>query len=298
MGCDRITYPHITWVLDDGRREDVRELAERFGARYLTRPTNEHAKAGNINNALAYTQRTSCLLILDADHVPQPDILDATIGYFDNPSVAVVQTPHDFGNHDSFQHFETGRHDQSMFFEMIMPGKDRHNGAFWCGSAALILRQALEGIGGIATETIAEDFHTTITAARTGMALPLSRRDAGPGSCPPRPGLVPPAARPVGAGQPGRAAHSGEPGHGAPGLTLKQRASYLSSLLAYFVPLQRLGHAGRAGGHADQRPASTPRHPVAVRAVLAAVDGPRTWRRRRCSAGGGPRCGTVPTPRS
>ena len=84
------------------------------------------------------------------------------MGYFDDPSVALVQTPHDFGNHDSFQHFETGRHDQSMFFEVIMPGKDRHDGAFWCGSAAVILRHALEGIGGIATETVAEDFHTTI----------------------------------------------------------------------------------------------------------------------------------------
>jgi cellulose synthase (UDP-forming) len=238
VGCDRITYPHITWVLDDGRRQDVRELAERFGARYLTRPTNEHAKAGNINNALDYTQG-EVLLILDADHVPQPDILDATIGYFDNPSVAVVQTPHDFGNHDSFQHFETGRHDQSMFFETIMPGKDRHNGAFWCGSAALILRKALEGIGGIATETIAEDFHTTIRLHGQGwhsryhsetlvqglaphdLASYLLQRDRW--------------AR-------GNLAVLRTPENPAiaAGLTLKQRASYLSSLLAYFVPLQRV----------------------------------------------------------
>jgi cellulose synthase (UDP-forming) len=104
VGCARISYPHTTWVLDDGRRDEVRGLAERFGARYLTRDTNEHAKAGNINSALAHTNG-QLLLILDADHVPQPDILDATIGYFDDPSVALVQTPHDFGNHDSFQHF-------------------------------------------------------------------------------------------------------------------------------------------------------------------------------------------------
>ena len=161
VGCDRITYPHITWLLDDGHRDDVRDLADRFGSRYITRSGNEHAKAGNINNAMKHTDG-QLILILDADHVPQPDILDATVGYFDDPSVALVQTPHDFGNHDSFQHFETGRHDQSMFFEVIMPGKDRHDGAYWCGSAAVILRHALEGIGGIATETVAEDFHTTL----------------------------------------------------------------------------------------------------------------------------------------
>jgi cellulose synthase (UDP-forming) len=238
VGCDRITYPHTTWVLDDGRRPDVRSLAERFGVRYLARPTNEHAKAGNINHALSHTTG-QVLLILDADHVPQPDILDATVGYFDDPAVAVVQTPHDFGNHDSFQHFETGRHDQSMFFEVIMPGKDRHDGAFWCGSAALILRDALEGIGGIATETIAEDFHTTIRLHGQGwhsryhhetlvqglaphdLASFLLQRDRW--------------AR-------GNLAVLRTPENPviAAGLTLKQRASYLASLMAYFVPLQRL----------------------------------------------------------
>ena len=139
----------------------VRYLAERTGARYVSRADNRHAKAGNINHALEVVN-AELLLVLDADHVPQPDILDATVGYFDDPKVAVVQTPHDFSNHDSFQHFETGRHDQSMFFEVILPGKDRHNSVFWCGSAAVIRREALVEVGGVATETIAEDFHTTI----------------------------------------------------------------------------------------------------------------------------------------
>jgi cellulose synthase (UDP-forming) len=74
LGCAGITYPHTTWVLDDGRRESVRSLAERTGARYLTRADNRHAKAGNINHALEEVG-AELLLVLDADHVPQPDIL-------------------------------------------------------------------------------------------------------------------------------------------------------------------------------------------------------------------------------
>jgi cellulose synthase (UDP-forming) len=242
VGCDRITYPHTTWVLDDGCRDEVRILATRFGANCLTRPTHEHAKAGNINHALEHTNG-QLLLILDADHVPQPDILDATVGYFDDPSVALVQTPHDFGNHDSFQHFDTGRHDQSMFFEVIMPGKDRHDGAFWCGSAAVILRHALEGIGGIATETVAEDFHTTIRLHGQGwhtryhdetlvqglaphdLATFLLQRDRW--------------AR-------GNLAVLRTPENPvvAVNLSARQRVSYLSSLLGYFVPLQRLAMVG------------------------------------------------------
>ena len=103
--------------------------------------------------------------MLDADHVPMPDALDALVGYFDDERMALVQTPHDFFNHDSVQHYVVGRHEQSLFYRVVCPGKDRHGAAYWCGSAALIRRQALLEIGGVATETIAEDFHTTIRTA-------------------------------------------------------------------------------------------------------------------------------------
>jgi cellulose synthase (UDP-forming) len=48
----RIDYPHQTWLLDDGNRPEARALAESPGCRYLTRPENVDAKAGNFNNAL------------------------------------------------------------------------------------------------------------------------------------------------------------------------------------------------------------------------------------------------------
>jgi cellulose synthase (UDP-forming) len=166
-GCRALTYPHTTYLLDDGRRPEMARIAALAGARYMTRPDNSHAKAGNINAALPRTFG-DLILVLDADHVPMPDALDALVGYFDDPKMAVVQTPHDFFNHDSAQHYDVGRHEQSMFYRVICPGKDRHGAAYWCGSAALINRHALLGIGGVATETIAEDFHTTIRLQRHG----------------------------------------------------------------------------------------------------------------------------------
>jgi cellulose synthase (UDP-forming) len=166
-GCRALRYPHTTYLLDDGRRETMRALAELTGARYLTRSDNAHAKAGNINAALPRTEG-DLVFVLDADHVPMPDALDALVGYFEDDRVAVVQSPHDFSNQDSVQHYAVGRHEQSLFYHVVCPGKDRHGAAFWCGSAALIRRAALLGIGGVATETIAEDFHTTIRLQRHG----------------------------------------------------------------------------------------------------------------------------------
>ncbi len=166
-GCRALTYPHTTYLLDDGRRREMKELAKLAGARYLTRPDNSHAKAGNLNAALPRTEG-DLVLVLDADHVPMPDALDALVGYFDDERMAIVQTPHDFFNHDSVQHYVLGRHEQSLFYRVVCPGKNRHGAAYWCGSAALINRHALVEIGGVATETIAEDFHTTIRLLRNG----------------------------------------------------------------------------------------------------------------------------------
>jgi cellulose synthase (UDP-forming) len=166
-GCRALTYPHTTYLLDDGRRPEMRELAELAEAEYLTRPDNSHAKAGNLNAALPRTEG-DLVFVLDADHVPMPDALDALVGYFDDERMAIVQTPHDFFNHDSVQHYVLGRHEQSLFYRVVCPGKDRHGAAYWCGSAALINRHALLEIGGVATETIAEDFHTTIRLLRHG----------------------------------------------------------------------------------------------------------------------------------
>jgi cellulose synthase (UDP-forming) len=166
-GCRALTYPHTTYLLDDGRRAEMEELAELAGARYMTRDDNSHAKAGNLNAALPRTEG-DLVLMLDADHVPMPDALDALVGYFDDERMALVQTPHDFFNHDSAQHYAVGRHEQSLFYRVLCPGKDRHGAAYWCGSAALINRHALLEIGGVATETIAEDFHSTIRLLRHG----------------------------------------------------------------------------------------------------------------------------------
>ena len=166
-GCAALRYPHKTFLLDDGRRWEMAALAAEWGAQHITRPDRSHAKAGNINNALGCTNG-ELIFCLDADHIPLPDALDAIVGYFDDDMVALVQSPHDFYNHDSVQHYEVGRHEQSLFFEVVCPGKDRSNSVFWCGSAAVLRRKALVEAGGVGTETIAEDFHTTIKMHRAG----------------------------------------------------------------------------------------------------------------------------------
>ena len=167
LGCRAIRHPHTTWLLDDGRRPEMRELAEELGTRYVTRPDNAHAKAGNINHALPLLDG-ELVAVLDADHVPLPEFLDALVGHFDDDDVVLVQAPHEFYNLDSVQHVEGEVHEQSLFFRVVCPAKDRNNSVFWCGSGTVIRREPLLAIGGVQTTTIAEDFHTTIKLHQQG----------------------------------------------------------------------------------------------------------------------------------
>ena len=166
IGARAIRYPHSTYMLDDGKRDEVKAMAEGLGIGYIRREGNAHAKAGNLNNAFSVTSG-ELILQLDADHVPLPNILDRLLGYFNDPRLAFVQSPQDFYNTDSFTHVvsDEGRQmweENRIFFSLIQPGKDRNNAAFFCGSCGVLRRSAFDEIGGFSTLTITEDMETSM----------------------------------------------------------------------------------------------------------------------------------------
>lgn len=234
---------HETWVLDDGDRPDVRELAEELGARYLSRADNVDAKAGNINHALPYID-AELLAILDADHVPTAGFLLRTLGYFDDEHVAVVQTPQDFYNLESFEHEEAGGedpfHEEAIFYRVIAPGKNRWGGAFWCGTGALIRARALHEVGGVATATVTEDIHTTMLMQRRGWTAVFHNEVLARGLAPDDASqyLLQRHRWALGAMQVLRA----ENPLISPGLTFGQRLSFMTTLAGWFDSWRTLGY--------------------------------------------------------
>lgn len=143
-----IPYPHRTYVLDDGDSPQMAAMASEEGAGYIVRTVDwrgrtRHAKAGNLNNALMQTDG-EFILILDADQVPLPQILDRTLGYFADPRVALVQTPQYFWNAPKSDPFGS---QAPLFYGPIQQGKDGWNAAFFCGSNAVLRREALMELG-------------------------------------------------------------------------------------------------------------------------------------------------------
>ena len=157
---------HTVWVLDDGRSDEVRDLATELGARYVRRLSTGGAKAGNINHALTLA-RGELFAVFDADFVPQPDFLHETVPFFADDDVAFVQTPQTYGNLDSIVSRGAG-YMQAVFYRFIQPGRNRFNAAFCVGTNVVFRRSAIDQVGGLYADSKSEDVWTSLLLHERG----------------------------------------------------------------------------------------------------------------------------------
>ncbi|MGZ4958769.1 MAG: UDP-forming cellulose synthase catalytic subunit [Methylomonas sp.] len=148
------------------RRAEFMALCDELGIHYLARRDNRHAKAGNMNAALEHIHG-ELILVLDADHAPATDILHKTVGSFvKDKKVFLVQTPHFFINPDPIEKnlklFHRMPSENFMFYGAIQLGLDFWQASFFCGSAAVLRREAINEVGGFKGKTITEDSETAL----------------------------------------------------------------------------------------------------------------------------------------
>jgi cellulose synthase (UDP-forming) len=175
LGALNIDWPteklHV-YILDDGRRKEFEQFAFEAGVGYKIRPDNFHAKAGNINTALK-SLTSPYVAIFDCDHVPTRSFLQMTMGWFlRDDNLAMLQTPHHFYSPDPFERnlgqFRVIPNEGELFYGIVQDGNDFWNATFFCGSCAVLRREALDEIGGIAVETVTEDAHTSLRMQSNG----------------------------------------------------------------------------------------------------------------------------------
>src|SRR5580692_6432356 len=175
LGALNMDWPadkmHV-YILDDGRRKEFEQFAFEAGIGYKIRPDNFHAKAGNINTALK-SLNSPYVAIFDCDHVPTRSFLQMTMGWFiRDRNLAMLQTPHHFYSPDPFERnlgqFHVIPNENELFYGIVQDGNDFWNATFFCGSCAVLRRDALDEIGGIAVETVTEDAHTSLRMQSNG----------------------------------------------------------------------------------------------------------------------------------
>ena len=194
--CTFMEYPdkekvHI-YICDDGIRPEVEKLAKDLGVGYIGCPDNQHAKSGNYNHALSETN-SPLIVTFDAGMIPQRKFLVKTVPYFfaqkwidedgtyrerteeecrSIKKIGLVQTPQSFYNQDLFQYnlFMENNipNEQDYFSREINVSRNATNSVAYTGSNTILLREAMEEIGGFPYHTITEDFETSIRLQKAG----------------------------------------------------------------------------------------------------------------------------------
>lgn len=173
---------HRTWLLDDGADPALQDLARRFGSEYLTRKGRIHKKAGNINSALSRTTG-DIIAIFDIDHVPRPEFLERTLGYFADTMVGFVQVMLTFSNSRRSWVARAAMETSFDFYAPTSIGADGVGGATMMGSNALIRREALTSIQGY-RPGLAEDLATSMALHANGWRSIYVAEPLAPGLAP------------------------------------------------------------------------------------------------------------------
>ena len=164
---------HETWVLDDGRRPEIASWRPR-SARRTSRGRHTSTPRPATSTTRSASVDADIIGVLDADHVATPDFLAATLGYFADRRVALVQTPQDFYNvtvraRQLATHMRravtTSRRSSTVSSSPARTAGTQPSGA---GPARSSGSRRSRDVGGVATDTITEDIHTTIRMHRAG----------------------------------------------------------------------------------------------------------------------------------
>lgn len=172
IGCQALNYANKKiHILDDTTRTEIKELAEKLGCYYITRPDNLYAKAGNLNHAIAQTQG-DLIAVFDADFIPTNNFLERTVGFFQKQKIALIQTPQSFYNFDPITRNlgldNIVNSEEEVFYRQTELVKDGAGCVLCAGTSFVVRRSLLEEVGGFVTESICEDYFTGIRLSARG----------------------------------------------------------------------------------------------------------------------------------
>ena len=164
-------YPNFEVLVIDNNTQDsnlwkpveahCQHLGERFRFFHVERLPG--AKAGALNFALRHTAPDVELVgVIDSDYQAESDFLERLVGYFDDPRMGFVQTPHDYREWQARLYLRMCYWEYKYFFETVLVSRNERDSAITVGTMCLIRRKALEEAGGWAEWCATEDSELAI----------------------------------------------------------------------------------------------------------------------------------------
>ncbi|MDX1752433.1 MAG: glycosyltransferase [Salinimicrobium sediminis] len=157
----QITHPHTAYLCDEANDPYLKDFCERNGIIHVTRNNRKDAKAGNINNALRTVATGDICVVLDPDHIPEPDFLDVILPYFADPDIGFVQTVQSYYNIKDTLVARGAAEQTFQFYGPMMMTLNSYETVNAIGANCVFRRKALDSIGGHAPG-LCEDMHTAM----------------------------------------------------------------------------------------------------------------------------------------
>jgi len=156
-----IRYPHNSFLLDGGNDPALQALCKKLGVTHIDCRGINGAKAGKINYCLRTHSEAEHVLIIDPDHIPEPDFFHRTLPYFADSQIGFVQVVQAYYNvRESFVAWAAAEQTFGFYGPTLM-GLHSMGIATAIGANCTFRRTALDSIGGHA-EHLAEDALTSM----------------------------------------------------------------------------------------------------------------------------------------
>jgi cellulose synthase/poly-beta-1,6-N-acetylglucosamine synthase-like glycosyltransferase len=161
------------WLLDEGDDPYVRARCEAMGVKHFSRKGvkkwntdsgtfKARTKHGNHNAWRAQNEeKYDVVAQMDPDHVPRPEFLTRTLGYFADPDVAFVVAPQVYGNINKNWIARAAAFQAYVFHGIIQRGANGLNAPLLIGTNHLYRTSAFKQIGGY-QDSIIEDHLTSM----------------------------------------------------------------------------------------------------------------------------------------
>jgi Glycosyltransferase like family 2 len=173
----RVDYPNlIVQVVDNNTTDEavwrpLEQLCSALGSGFTFVHLEDWPgfKAGALNEATKYLPaEVEILGIVDADYRVHPRWLQDTIGHFDDPAVAFVQTSQHYRDWGDNKYLRGLFYSFRYFFDITMPARNHRNAIIFCGTMGLIRRSVFDEIGGWNQECITEDAEASLRMLGAG----------------------------------------------------------------------------------------------------------------------------------
>lgn len=158
---NKITYPHTTYLCDEADDPYLKNFCRENGIVHVTRDNRINAKAGNINNALNNHATGDICVVLDPDHIPEPNFLDPILPHFENPEIGFVQIVQAYYNIKETLVARGAAEQTFQFYGPMMMTLNAYGAVNAIGANCVFRRSALDSIGGHAPG-LCEDMHTAM----------------------------------------------------------------------------------------------------------------------------------------